>query len=149
MICRDLRGSLIGSNLRGPVKRVHSQPVRSSRPLPSNGRAGRARIAVMTEPGLSSSDRERRVLPFRRGRPGASRPLPPLDDDLAKYEHGGETDDYRHRMIVNAAAFLFVITLIGVGLWLAETMTQLRRNQDCVLSGRRNCVPVEVNRDHF
>jgi hypothetical protein len=97
----------------------------------------------------SSSDRERRVLPFRRGRAGAYQPVPPPHDDLAKYERGGEPDDYRHRMMVNAAAFLFVIVLIGAGLWLADTMAQLRRNQDCVLSGRRNCMPVAVDRDHF
>jgi hypothetical protein len=103
----------------------------------------------MSETGSSSSDSKRRVLPFRRGPAGAHRPIPPAADDLAKYERGGETDDYRHRMIVNAAAFLFVIMLIGAGLWLADTMAQLRRNQDCVLSGRRNCVPVEVNRDRF
>jgi hypothetical protein len=103
----------------------------------------------MTKTGSSSPDRERRVLPFRRGRAGASRPIPPPTDDLAKYERGGEPDDYRHRMIVNVAAFLFVIVLIGVGLWLADTMAQLRRNQDCVLSGRRNCIPAEINRDHF
>ena len=52
-------------------------------------------------------------------------------------------------MIVNAAAFVFVIALIGAGLWLADTMAQLRRNQDCALSGRRNCVPVEVDKDRF
>jgi hypothetical protein len=103
----------------------------------------------MTETGSSSSDREGRVLPFRRAPAAARRPLPLPADDLAKYARGGEPDDYRHRMMVNAAAFLFVILLIGVGLWLADTMAQLRRNQDCVLSGRRNCVPVEVNRDHF
>ena len=103
----------------------------------------------MTEPGSSSSDRERRVLRFRRGPAGAPRPIPPRDDDLAKYERGNETDDYRHRMIVNTAAFVFVIALIGAGLWLADTMAQLRRNQDCALSGRRNCVPVEVNKDRF
>ena len=86
---------------------------------------------------------ERRVLRFRRGRAGVPQAPPPVDD-LAKYERGNETDDYRHRMIVNAVAFVFVMALIGAGLWLADTMAQLRRNQDCVLSGRRNCVPIEV-----
>jgi hypothetical protein len=46
-------------------------------------------------------------------------------------------------MIMNAAAFLLVLGLIGVGLWLADRMAQLRRDQDCVLSGRRGCTPVE------
>jgi hypothetical protein len=50
---------------------------------------------------------------------------------------------------VNAAAFLFVIALIGAGLWLANTMTQMRKNQDCVLSGRRGCTPIEVTGDRW
>jgi hypothetical protein len=103
----------------------------------------------MRETGPSSSDSEHRVLRFRRGPAGVVRPMPPPADDLAKYTRGGETDDYRHRMIVNLAAFLFVMVLIGIGLWLAETMAELRRNQDCVLSGRRNCAPVEINRGRY
>ena len=47
-------------------------------------------------------------------------------------------------MMVNAVAFVFVIALIGAGLWLADTMAQMRRNQDCVLTGRRGCTPVDV-----
>ena len=71
--------------------------------------------------------------------------VPPPVDDLAKFERGEGADDYRHRMIVNIAAFVFVIGLIGAGLWLADTMAKMRRNQDCVLSGRRGCTPVEVH----
>ena len=106
---------------------------------------------VMTGDGSSSSDNEPRVVSFRRGRAGARTPvsgLPPVDD-LAKYGHAADSDDYRHRMIVNAAAFLFVIALIGAGLWLADTMAQMRKNQDCVLSGRRGCTPVEVTKDRW
>ncbi|HZQ11987.1 MAG TPA: hypothetical protein VFB31_04175 [Pseudolabrys sp.] len=99
----------------------------------------------------SSPDDEHRVLKFRRGPAYRQRPIaaPPQDDDLAKFARGDDVDDYRHRMIVNAAAFAFVIVLIGVGLWLADTLAELRRNQDCVLSGRRNCAPVEVSKDRF
>jgi hypothetical protein len=67
-------------------------------------------------------------------------------EDLAKYQHGAEADDYRHRMMVNAAAFVFVLALIGAGLWLADSMAKLRRNQDCVLAGHRNCAPIEVHK---
>jgi hypothetical protein len=102
-----------------------------------------------TNPGASSPDSEHRVLKFRR-RPATRRPLPPSPiDDLAKYARGNETDDYRHRMLVNVAAFVFVAALIGIGLWLAGSLAELRRNQDCALSGRRNCVPIEVNRNRF
>ena len=34
----------------------------------------------------------------------------------------------------------------GVAIWLADTMADMRRNQDCVLSGRRGCTPVEYER---
>jgi len=52
-------------------------------------------------------------------------------------------------MIVNVVAFFFVIGLIAVGLWLADTMAAMRKNQDCVLSGRRGCTPVEVTKDRW
>jgi hypothetical protein len=55
-------------------------------------------------------------------------------------------EDYRHRMVVNAAALLFVVALIGVAIWLADSISDMRRNQDCVLSGRRGCTPVEYDR---
>jgi hypothetical protein len=90
-----------------------------------------------------------RLLRFRQRR---SSDLPPGQtpvEDLAKYEHGDEADDYRHRMMMNVAAFAFVVALIGAGLWLADTMAALRKSQDCVLSGRRGCAPVEVNRDRW
>jgi hypothetical protein len=95
----------------------------------------------------SSSDSEGRVVRFRRGPAGNRLAAPPPVDDLAKFERGTEVDDYRHRMLVNAAAFLFVVALIGAGLWLADSMASLRRNQDCVLAGHRNCSPIAVTRE--
>ena len=88
------------------------------------------------------------MLPFRRGPTAAhgfrARLSPDLIPDLRKYQHGNGPDDYRHRMIVNLAAFVFVLLLIGAGLWIADTMAGMRKNQDCVLSGRRGCTPVVV-----
>jgi len=100
----------------------------------------------MSKDGSSSSDDEPRVVKFPGGRAGARAPAtaPPPVDDLAKFERGEGADDYRHRMTVNILAFVFVIALIGAGIWLADTMAQMRKNQDCVLSGRRGCTPVEV-----
>ena len=100
----------------------------------------------MTVDRSSSSDRGSRVVRFPRSRAAArwrasaSSPV----DDLAKFERGEGTDDYRHRMTVNITAFVFVLGLIGAGLWLADTMAEMRKNEDCVLSGRRDCAPVEV-----
>ena len=70
-------------------------------------------------------------------------------DDLAKFQRAEGNDDYRHRMLVNSAAFGFILLLIGAGLWLADTMAQMRRNQDCVLSGRRGCTPVDIPRERW
>lgn len=90
---------------------------------------------------------------IRLRRPGSKRSAPgyghsasgrPADDDLAKFARTDTPDDYRHRMFVNAAALAFVALLGAAGLWLADSMASMRKNQDCVLSGRRNCSPVEV-----
>lgn len=93
------------------------------------------------------SPREGRVLRFRRRPSGAHAPggAPPPVADLDKFQKVEDKDDYRHRMLVNAAAFVFVAALIGAGIWLADTMAQMRKNQDCVLAGHRGCTPVEYN----
>jgi len=106
----------------------------------------------MPDKELASSENDRRVVSFRRGKaPGRSSDPPPVES-LAKYERtedSDDSDDYRHRMIVNAAVFVLVIGLIGAALWLADTMAAMRKNQDCVLSGRRGCTPVEVSKDRW
>jgi len=92
------------------------------------------------------SNPEHQVLEFRRKqRTTPGRTSPPVPD-LTKFQQTEGTDDYRHRMIVNALAFIFVAVLIGAGLWLADTMASMRKNQDCVLSGRPGCTPVEFDR---
>ena len=42
--------------------------------------------------------------------------------DLLKYERPESIDDYRHRMVVNAIALVFVTLLIFAGLWLVNMM---------------------------
>jgi hypothetical protein len=69
---------------------------------------------------------------------------PPVAD-LAKFQESQPADDYRHRMIVNIAAFLFLAALVGGGLWLVDTMAKMQKDQNCVLSGRRGCTPVAVD----
>ena len=64
--------------------------------------------------------------------------------DLGRYERSEDRDDYRHRMITNGAALLVCIVLVVTGVWIANTMAEMRKNQDCVLSGRRGCTPVDV-----
>ena len=99
----------------------------------------------------SHSDDGSRVIGFRRRQPidRSRAPSSPAVNDLTKYVRGENPDDYRHRMIVNVVAFVFVIGLIAAGLWLADTMAAMRKNQVCVLSGRRGCTPVEVIKDRW
>ena len=103
----------------------------------------------MAEQKPFSSKDNSRVVDFRSRMAATRPPVTPPVEDLAKYERGEDSDDYRHRMLVNVAAFLAVAALIGVGIWLADTMATMRKNQDCVLSGRRGCTPVEVTKDRW
>jgi hypothetical protein len=96
-----------------------------------------------------SQQNDGRIVKFPRTA-AAARPLsaPTPVADLGKFERGPDADDYRHRMWVNAAALVFVAALIGAGLWLADTMAAMLRDQNCVLAGHRNCAHIEFTREH-
>jgi hypothetical protein len=47
-------------------------------------------------------------------------------------------------MVNNLLAFALLSLIVYCGIWLANTMAQLRTNQDCVLTGRTNCAPIKV-----
>jgi hypothetical protein len=65
--------------------------------------------------------------------------------DLSRYEQAQEEpDDFRRRMLANIAAFAFTVALTAVGIWLAISIADLRRTQDCVLMGRRDCVHIST-----
>jgi hypothetical protein len=64
--------------------------------------------------------------------------------DLAKFERPETEDDYRHRMKMNGLALIVTCVLIVTGLWLAETMAEMKKIQDCVMSGRQNCVKIDA-----
>jgi len=36
------------------------------------------------------------------------------------------------------------LLLVLVGVWLAERIADMRKTQDCFLSGRRNCTPIDA-----
>jgi hypothetical protein len=48
---------------------------------------------------------------------------------------------------MNLLAFLVLALIVYCGIWLANSMSQLRKDQDCVLSGRTNCAPIRVPSD--
>jgi hypothetical protein len=108
-----------------------------------------------------TSEEEHRVLKFRPrtlahppGRPGGLGDRAEQEDarqepnDLSRYERDrDEPDDFRHRMLANVAAFAFTVALTAVGIWLAMSIADLRKTQDCVLMGRRDCA--RISTPHF
>lgn len=94
----------------------------------------------MTRP--DTSEHEGQILPFRR--PGAlltrNAPPPPLVPDLTKFEETPEQpDEFKHRMLMNALGLAVTVLLIVGGVWIADVMAHMRKDQDCVLMGRKNC----------
>jgi hypothetical protein len=83
-----------------------------------------------------------RVLQFKP-RPRRRDPNWSPVEDLRKYASGGE-DDFKHRMLTNVIVMVVVVLLIGCGVWLMNAIVQLRKNQDCALTGRRNCAPINT-----
>ena len=104
-----------------------------------------------------ATDGEHRVLQFRprsalhspefHNAPLAARPRQedssPEPLDLSRYEQPrAEPDDFRHRMLANIAAFAFTVALTAIGIWLAMSIADLRKTQDCVLMGRHDCARI-------
>jgi hypothetical protein len=47
----------------------------------------------------------------------------------------------RDRRIANIVLLVFLVALIGSGIWLANAMFEQRQLDDCVAQGRTNCAP--------
>jgi hypothetical protein len=60
-------------------------------------------------------------------------------------QHDGPGDD-NHRPLRNLAALVFLALLVAGGVWLAEVMARQSKLEDCLLSGRTNCAPIETSR---
>jgi hypothetical protein len=117
---------------------------RSGEPTGPQGTAGTG--------GQDESPEMGRVLPFepRRNRPRTP-PSPLLRlsrspvEDVDRYARpADDSEDYRYRMRVNFAAIVVVGVLIWCGYWLFDTLAEMRKNQDCVLSGRTNCMKIDI-----
>jgi hypothetical protein len=66
-------------------------------------------------------------------------------DDFARFEQEqDEPINYRQRMIMNVIALAILVVLVGLGVWIADTIADLQRQQDCLMQGRSNCAPIEV-----
>ena len=95
-----------------------------------------------------SSDDDHRVVKFRPRTSAQPPGRAPQDSrreakDLSRHERAPEEpDDFRHRMLANLAAFAFTVALTAIGIWLAMSIAELRKTQDCVLMGRRDCAQI-------
>jgi hypothetical protein len=109
-------------------------PMKSQRPVITDDehRVLKFRPRTMAEP------------PGRQRQPNEVRQEP---NDLSRYERvRDEPDDFRHRMLANMAAFAFTVALTAIGIWLAMSIADLRKTQDCVLMGRRDCAHISSPR---
>jgi hypothetical protein len=59
--------------------------------------------------------------------------VPPKQDEYVETE--------RERRMANAVLLLFLVALVGGGIWLANAMFNQRMLDDCVAQGRSNCAP--------
>lgn len=100
-------------------------------------------------------DEEHVVLKFRprttaqppggRQEPGRPVSRKQVANDLSRYEQPrDEPDDFRQRMLANIAAFAFTVALTAIAIWLTMNIADLRRTQDCVLTGRQDCARISV-----
>ena len=115
---------------------------------------------MKTERPITSDEDEHRVLKFRPrtsaqppgrraepGHPAHQDGIRQEPNDLSRYERDrDEADDFRHRMLANVAAFAFTVALTAIGIWLAMSIADLRKTQDCVLMGRRDCAQISTPR---
>ena len=83
--------------------------------------------------------------PGHHDEPGDKAHGQPVANDLSRYERWrDEPDDFRYRMLANVAALAFTVALTAIGIWLAMSIADLRKTQDCVLMGRRDCARISV-----
>jgi hypothetical protein len=47
-------------------------------------------------------------------------------------------------MLMNVIAVMIVAALVGVGVWIADTITDMEKTQDCLMQGRQNCAPITM-----
>ena len=110
----------------------------------------RSSKAVIERPDPRDAGTFGQILKFEPRRPGkpslASATPQPIEDDrddFARFEQEqDEPIDYRHRMIMNLIALAILISLVGLGVWIADTISDLQREQDCLMQG--HCAPIEV-----
>jgi hypothetical protein len=108
--------------------------------------------AIRNRPNPRDAEAIGQVLRFEPRQPGKPAreafTIEPAEDDIDEFarfeQEQDEPIDYRHRMIMNVIALAIVTLLVGLGVWIADTISDLQREQDCLMQGRSNCAPIEV-----
>jgi hypothetical protein len=109
--------------------------VKTQRPITSDSEHVVLKFRPRTSPQPPGKHKE----PIRSAHPA------PVANDLSRYEkQREEPDDFRQRMLANIAAFAFTVALTAIGIWLAMSIADLRKTQDCVLMGRHDCAKISV-----
>jgi hypothetical protein len=109
--------------------------VKTQRPISSDSE----HVVLKFRPRTSAHPPAHHEQPHETGKPGQ------VAQDLSRYERPREEpDDFRQRMLANIAAFAFTVALTAIGIWLAVSIADLRKTQDCVLMGRRDCARISV-----
>lgn len=107
------------------IQRKLASSMRSN-PAPETGRV------ILFRPRQTGSGPAGKMRP--EGPVGLRRPPLVREDD----------DDHRRRRFVHVLGLAFCLVLAVVGVWLATEFTEMKRIQDCVLSGRSGCVPLNL-----
>jgi hypothetical protein len=55
-----------------------------------------------------------------------------------------DEDEEADRRLANIVLAVGFVLLVGGGIWLANAMIDARKADECISSGRRNCIPIEV-----
>ena len=77
---------------------------------------------------------DEKVIAFRPRNAEPERPLPMPPDP----------EEDRRRVRSNLAALIFAGLLVVVGLYLVRVLAEKSRLEDCLMSGRTNCAPIQA-----
>ena len=59
---------------------------------------------------------------------------------------GNHRDDDRRRNLINLSALLFLVALVIGCVWLVHVLSENAKLEDCLMSGRTNCNPIDTSR---
>ena len=55
-----------------------------------------------------------------------------------------DPNDDDDRKLANIVLVVGFVVLVAAGFWLANAMVDARKADECISSGRRNCIPLDV-----